>query len=74
MLETKEIVEWTGGKTVHTPAQDLLWRSGPTEKVRSKTAGAHSCLQTKGVYEVGGEVPGKSLSGAILNGPQTLPR
>jgi hypothetical protein len=27
-----------------------------------------------GIYEVGGEVPGRSLGGIILNGPLTLSR
>jgi hypothetical protein len=55
-------------------AQDLLWRSGPEEGVPSKTAGAHSCLQTGGNYELGGEAPGRSSGRIILNGPLTLPR
>jgi hypothetical protein len=58
----------------HTPALDLLWMGSPVEGIPSKRAGAHSCLQTGVIYEVGGEAPGRSLGRIILNGPLTLPR
>jgi hypothetical protein len=45
----------------------VLWKSGPAE-------GVPGSLQTGGVYEVGGEIPGTSLNGIILDGPLTLPR
>jgi hypothetical protein len=34
----------------------------PVEGDPSRRAGIHSLLHTGGVYEVGGEVPGRSLS------------
>jgi hypothetical protein len=53
------------------PAQGSL-RSDPEEGLLRKRAGAHSFLQTERIHEVGGEAPGRTLGGIILNGPMTL--
>jgi hypothetical protein len=63
------------GKDSSMPALGLLWRSDPEEGDPSTGAAAPGHLQTGSRYEVGGEVPRRSLGGKILlNGPLALLR
>jgi hypothetical protein len=62
---------WEGSLNAST---GLIVEKRPCRQDPQQESGAHSHLQSRSRYEVGGEVPGRSLGGKILSGPLTLPR
>jgi hypothetical protein len=61
-----------GREMAQTPAQGLLWRVVQWRGSLARELGAPRGLQTGGIYEVGGEVLGRSLGGIMLNGPLSM--